>query len=105
MNAPLNFINLHVRGGYIIPTQEPANNTFYSRQNPIGLVVALNDNLEADGELFYDDGDSLDTISGSKYFLVRNQMSIKMILMFMLKMISMVGLYLRYLENQLALEY
>ena len=27
--APLYEINLHVRGGYILPCQEPANNTFY----------------------------------------------------------------------------
>ncbi len=28
LNAPLNFINLHVRGGFILPTQEPVCNIF-----------------------------------------------------------------------------
>ena len=84
LNAPLNFINLHVRGGFILPTQEPANNTFYSRQNPFGLIVALNENLEAEGELFYDDGDSIDTIKNSQYYFSKfsfknNQLSMQII--------------------------
>ena len=29
LDAPLDHIPLHVRGGYIIPTQEPANNTAF----------------------------------------------------------------------------
>ena len=33
-------IPLHVRGGYIIPTQESANTTHYSRQKPFGIIVA-----------------------------------------------------------------
>jgi hypothetical protein len=27
--TPQDHINLHVRGGYVIPVQEPANNTFF----------------------------------------------------------------------------
>lgn len=27
LDAPLEKINLHVRGGYVIPTQQPANST------------------------------------------------------------------------------
>jgi maltase-glucoamylase len=27
--APLEHINLHVRGGYILPWQQPAQNTYY----------------------------------------------------------------------------
>lgn len=30
----------------------------FSRRNPMGLIVALDDNNEAAGELFWDDGDS-----------------------------------------------
>lgn len=40
LSAPLEHINLHIRGGYILPWQEPANTTFYSRKNPMGLTVA-----------------------------------------------------------------
>lgn len=29
-----------------------------SRRNPMGLIIALDDNNEAAGELFWDDGDS-----------------------------------------------
>ena len=29
LDAPLDHIPLHVRGGHIIPTQEPANNTAF----------------------------------------------------------------------------
>uniref|UniRef100_A0A5F9DBU7 Sucrase-isomaltase, intestinal n=1 Tax=Oryctolagus cuniculus TaxID=9986 RepID=A0A5F9DBU7_RABIT len=56
--APLDHINLHVRGGYILPWQEPALNTNQSRQNALGLIIALDENKEAKGELFWDDGDT-----------------------------------------------
>ncbi|NXF02875.1 MGA protein, partial [Smithornis capensis] len=54
--APLEHINLHIRGGYILPWQIPANTTFYSRKNPMGLTVALDDDLLAEGHLYWDDG-------------------------------------------------
>jgi alpha-glucosidase (family GH31 glycosyl hydrolase) len=31
LDAPLNHVNVHIRGGFIIPTQEPSNNTAFSR--------------------------------------------------------------------------
>jgi alpha-glucosidase (family GH31 glycosyl hydrolase) len=61
LGAPFGFINLHVRGGNILPTQEPALNTVISRQNPFGLIVALDDNNSAQGGIYYDDGDSIGT--------------------------------------------
>ncbi|NXT66090.1 MGA protein, partial [Chaetops frenatus] len=54
--APLEHINLHIRGGYILPWQSPANTTFYSRKNAMGLTVALDDALFAEGHLYWDDG-------------------------------------------------
>uniref|UniRef100_A0A8C0HDR0 Maltase n=1 Tax=Chelonoidis abingdonii TaxID=106734 RepID=A0A8C0HDR0_CHEAB len=59
LSAPLEHINLHIRGGYIIPWQDPANNTFYSRQNSMGLTIALDDNGFAYGQLYWDDGNSI----------------------------------------------
>ncbi|XP_075058176.1 sucrase-isomaltase, intestinal [Mixophyes fleayi] len=67
--APLEFINLHVRGGHIIPWQESANNTFYSRKKFMGLLVALDDEGKAHGNLFWDDGESIDSIEKQNYFL------------------------------------
>uniref|UniRef100_A0A8I6AK41 Maltase-glucoamylase 2 n=1 Tax=Rattus norvegicus TaxID=10116 RepID=A0A8I6AK41_RAT len=65
--APLEHINLHVRGGYILPWQQPALNTNLSRKKPLGLLIALNENKEARGELFWDDGQSKDTVAKNIY--------------------------------------
>ncbi|XP_064418118.1 maltase-glucoamylase [Latimeria chalumnae] len=70
MPTPLEHINLHVRGGYIIPWQEPANTTYYSRKNFMGLTVAFDDNGFAQGQLYWDDGYSIDTYENGDYFLV-----------------------------------
>ncbi|CAO2601062.1 Probable maltase-glucoamylase 2 [Lemmus lemmus] len=67
--APLDHISIHVRGGYILPWQEPAMNTYYSRQNFVGLTVALDDKGEAEGQMFWDDGQSIDTYEKGFYFL------------------------------------
>lgn len=69
--APLNKINLHVRGGYILPCQEPAQNTFQSRQNYMKLIVAADDKQMAQGSLFWDDGETIDTYEKGLYFLVQ----------------------------------
>uniref|UniRef100_A0A2K6DID7 Maltase-glucoamylase 2 (putative) n=1 Tax=Macaca nemestrina TaxID=9545 RepID=A0A2K6DID7_MACNE len=69
LKAPLDHINLHVRGGYILPWQEPAMNTHSSRQNFMGLTVALDDNGKAEGQVFWDDGQSIDTYENGNYFL------------------------------------
>ncbi|XP_043925917.1 maltase-glucoamylase, intestinal-like [Protopterus annectens] len=71
MTTPLEQINLHIRGGYIIPLQEPANTTLYSRQNPMELIVPLDDNGEARGQLFWDDGQSIETYEKGDYFLTK----------------------------------
>uniref|UniRef100_H2ZBD5 alpha-glucosidase n=1 Tax=Ciona savignyi TaxID=51511 RepID=H2ZBD5_CIOSA len=67
LQAPLDHINLHVRGGYIIPTQSPAVTTYFSRQNDFGLLVLLDDDMKSSGNLFWDDGDSLDTVKNKLY--------------------------------------
>uniref|UniRef100_A0A8C6LVZ5 alpha-glucosidase n=1 Tax=Nothobranchius furzeri TaxID=105023 RepID=A0A8C6LVZ5_NOTFU len=42
----------------ITPVLDPVFTTTHSRSNPMGLVIALDDNNQAAGELFWDDGDS-----------------------------------------------
>uniref|UniRef100_A0A7N6B035 alpha-glucosidase n=1 Tax=Anabas testudineus TaxID=64144 RepID=A0A7N6B035_ANATE len=61
MPTPIDHINLHVRGGYILPWQKPENTTAYSRKNPLGLIVALSDSGTAQGSFFWDDGEGIDT--------------------------------------------
>ncbi|XP_020844721.1 sucrase-isomaltase, intestinal [Phascolarctos cinereus] len=74
-DAPLDKINLHVRGGLILPCQEPAQNTFISRNNFMGLIVAVDDNKMAQGSLFWDDGDSIDTYEKGQYLSVQFQLN------------------------------
>ncbi|XP_054432879.1 sucrase-isomaltase, intestinal [Pteronotus mesoamericanus] len=70
-DAPLHKINLHVRGGYILPCQEPDKNTFHSRKNYMRLIVAADDNQMAQGSLFWDDGETIGTYERNLYFLVK----------------------------------
>ncbi|KAG8511483.1 Sucrase-isomaltase, intestinal, partial [Galemys pyrenaicus] len=83
--APLYTINLHVRGGYILPCQEPANNTFYSRKNYMKLIVAADDMQMAQGSLFWDDGESIDTYEKDQYSLVQFNLNKNTLTITMLK--------------------
>ncbi|XP_041323927.1 sucrase-isomaltase, intestinal [Pyrgilauda ruficollis] len=69
LSAPLEHINLHIRGGYILPWQAPATTTAYSRKNPMGLTVALDDSLLAAGHLYWDDGVRIDAYEDGVYLL------------------------------------
>lgn len=69
--APLDFINLHLRGGIVYPTQEPAINTELSRQNPFGLMVVLDEFNRAEGQMYYDDGELKDPVQSGTYYLAR----------------------------------
>ncbi|CAF1261434.1 unnamed protein product, partial [Rotaria sordida] len=68
IEAPLETIPILLRGGAILPTQGYALNTKYSRTKPFGLIIVLNANGQAEGDLFYDDGESLDTIDSESYY-------------------------------------
>ncbi|KAL6030232.1 hypothetical protein STEG23_035760, partial [Scotinomys teguina] len=79
--APLEHINLHIRGGYILPWQQHALNTNLSRKKPLGLLIALDENKEARGELFWDDGQSKDTVTTNTYLfsefsVTQNQLNV-----------------------------
>ncbi|XP_070581151.1 lysosomal alpha-glucosidase-like [Ptychodera flava] len=71
LDAPLDKINLHIRGGYIIPTQQPNVTTFAARKNPFGLIVALSGEGIANGSIYWDDGDSLDTFKNKKHNAIK----------------------------------
>ncbi|EFQ30814.1 glycosyl hydrolase family 31 [Colletotrichum graminicola M1.001] len=60
IDAPLGHIPVYIRGGYVIPTQEPGLTTKESRSNPWGLLVALDGKGAATGSLYVDDGESLE---------------------------------------------
>ncbi|XP_072415319.1 lysosomal alpha-glucosidase [Chiloscyllium punctatum] len=70
LSAPLDTINLHLREGAIVPTQEPATTIWVSSGNPLHLLVALSQDASAKGYLFWDDGESLDTYEGNDYTYV-----------------------------------
>jgi len=67
LDAPIDKINIHVAGGGIIPMQEPAETTTASRLNPFNLLVALSANGIAAGELFWDDGVSLNSVERQEF--------------------------------------
>lgn len=59
IDAPLGHIPVYIRGGYVIPTQEPALTTRDARNNPWGVIAALSLEGTARGELYLDDGESV----------------------------------------------
>ncbi|NXD21371.1 LYAG glucosidase, partial [Spelaeornis formosus] len=70
MSAPLEHLNLHIREGSILPTQKPGTTTEVTRGNPLRLIVALSSHATAWGDLFWDDGESLDTFEKGNYSYV-----------------------------------
>lgn len=59
LSAPLEHINVHVRGGSIFPLQEPGYTTTETRNYPWSILVALDSDVKAGGDLYLDDGVSL----------------------------------------------
>lgn len=60
IDAPLGHIPVFVRGGYVLPQQEPALTTRDARDTPWSLIVARDLNGNSNGTLYVDDGESLD---------------------------------------------
>ncbi|CAO2658127.1 Nn.00g073870.m01.CDS01 [Neocucurbitaria sp. VM-36] len=60
ISAPLGHIPVFIRGGSILPIQEPGYTTTESRKNPWGLIVSLSSDGAASGSLYVDDGESLE---------------------------------------------
>ncbi len=59
IDAPLGHIPVFIRGGSILPIQEPGMTTKECRSNPWGLIAASNLEGSARGQLYIDDGESV----------------------------------------------
>lgn len=59
IDAPLGHIPVYVRGGSVLPLQEPGMTTVECRSNPWALLAALSSEGTASGNLYVDDGESL----------------------------------------------
>ena len=60
LDAPLEHINVHVRGGSILALQQPQYTTAETRNTSYSLLVALDDDNSATGSVYLDDGVSLE---------------------------------------------
>ncbi|KAL6111023.1 uncharacterized protein ACO6RY_19988 [Pungitius sinensis] len=67
LRAPLDKINLHLREGSITPTQAPNLTLWVSSGQPLHLIAALSDDGSAAGDLFWDDGEGIDTYERGLY--------------------------------------
>jgi alpha-glucosidase (family GH31 glycosyl hydrolase) len=59
LSAPLTEVNVHVRGGTVLPLQQTALTTTAGRLTPFTLFAALCPNGGAFGSLFWDDGEQV----------------------------------------------
>lgn len=63
LSAPLGHIPVFVRGGSVLPMQEPALTTRDARSTPWSVLTSLSTQGTAAGELYLDDGESLNPTS------------------------------------------
>ena len=66
-SAPLSHIPVFIRGNSILPQQEALYTTTECRNSPWSLLVALNSDGDATGELYVDDGESV--VPGSTLYV------------------------------------
>ncbi|XP_041960066.1 lysosomal alpha-glucosidase [Alosa sapidissima] len=71
LQAPLDKINLHLREGSIIPTQRPNTTLWVSSGQPMHLIGALSEEGVAEGDLFWDDGETMATYENNQYTYIR----------------------------------
>lgn len=70
LSAPLDTIPLLIRGGHILTLQSPRMTTAELRQTKFEILAAVNENGEASGKLYWDDGDSLSKWTFVKRFII-----------------------------------
>lgn len=64
-------IGIYLRGGVVIPTQDAKTNTVDQMKEKFILMASLDSDQKAEGKLYWDDGDSLDTIKLGSYNLIQ----------------------------------
>jgi alpha-glucosidase (family GH31 glycosyl hydrolase) len=70
VEAPLETIPVFIRGGSVLPRVLPASTSYDSLRNPYDFVVAPDRSNSAEGELFIDDGVSMDSYTSGAYTYV-----------------------------------
>jgi alpha-glucosidase len=60
LSTPLTTVNVHVKGGSILPLQQAALTTVAARQTPFTLLVAICPHGKAIGSLYWDDGEQIE---------------------------------------------
>lgn len=76
ISAPLGHIPVYLRGGYVVPMQEPALTTRDARNSPWSLVASLDGAQSATGQLYLDDGESVEQNATRTVKFTANQSSI-----------------------------
>lgn len=72
IDAPMGHIPVYIRGGRILPLQQPGYTTAESREGDWYLIAALDLNGKASGELYVDDGESIESPSKTISLSVAN---------------------------------
>ena len=67
MNIPLDRIGVLIRGGQILFTQKPASTTRETRKSSFELVAALDERGQAEGSLYFDDGQDYKIATNKNY--------------------------------------
>ncbi len=61
--TPLTAVNVHLRGGAVLPLQQARMTSTQSRGTPFTLLAALSAQQTAHGSLFFDDGEQLQLVN------------------------------------------
>lgn len=71
LQLQLTEIGVAVRGGRVLATQQPEVTTVLTRRHPFRLLVALDADQRAAGDLYWDDGETVDPILVGDYNYVK----------------------------------
>lgn len=79
ISAPLGHIPVYVRGGSVLPTQKPGYTTRECREGAWTLIVALDNSGSATGQVYIDDGESVQpsAATNADLYVRKNQLIAK----------------------------